>query len=448
VRPSLRGRPILLLLVVCAGAFAACGKKGPPLPPLARVPTPPANPQALRVGDDVYVSFGVPSANVSGQTPADVSAIELYAFTGAALPAGLDPVTGGVRVGEYPVFPPQPTPPPPPEGAPAPPALPRPPGFEQGATAVVREVLTPEALVPTPFAGGDGPRSAGESVPAAGAGIEQASATLSGPLVPPSDATGLKRFYFLVAQGSRGRASTPTTPVAVPLQAASAPPTDVGVEYTATALTLRWTPPPDARAAPAEAAEPGLLPSKPLTPPPPATTYLVFEAPADQAPAADAYQVSLPTPLIQQPIAGTEAIIPGGVAFGVERCFVVRAVDTVAGAVTLGRASEPGCITPVDTFPPAPPQRLAAIAGVGAINLIWEANTDADLAGYIVLRGTAPGDTLQALTPSPIRETTYRDTAVRPGERYVYAVVAVDTATPQNVSGQSNRVEESSRAPQ
>lgn len=447
MRPSLPGRPILLLLVVCAGAFAACGKKGPPLPPLARVPAPPANPQAVRVGDEVYVSFGVPSANVSGQMPADVTAIELYAFTGTTLPAGLDPLIDAVKVGEYAVYPPLPPPPPPPEGAPAPQALPRPPGFEQGATAVVREVLTPEALVPTPFAGGEGQRRAGDSVPAAETDIESSFPALSGPIVPPSDATGPKRFYFLVAQGPRGRASTPTTAVAVPLRPASTPPTGVRVEYTAAALTLTWTPPPDARAAAAAPAEPGLLPSKPLTPPPLATTYLVFEALRGQPEAGDAYQLSLPTPLVQQPIAGTEATIPGGVAFGVERCFVVRAVDTIAGAVTLGQASEPGCVTPVDTFPPAPPQRLAAIAGIGVINLIWEANTEADLGGYIVLRGTAPGDTLQALTPSPIRETTYRDTAVRPGERYVYAVVAVDTATPQNVSGQSNRVEESSRAP-
>ena len=53
--------------------------------------------------------------------------------------------------------------------------------------------------------------------------------------------------------------------------------------------------------------------------------------------------------------------------------------------------------------------------------------------------------TLAALTPSPVRETTFRDTTVRPGVRYVYAVVAVDTADPQNVSPQSNRAEETAR---
>jgi fibronectin type 3 domain-containing protein len=49
------------------------------------------------------------------------------------------------------------------------------------------------------------------------------------------------------------------------------------------------------------------------------------------------------------------------------------------------------------------------------------------------------------LTPDPVRETTYRDTAVRAGVRYVYAVVAVDDARPRNASAQSNRVEETAR---
>jgi hypothetical protein len=293
--------------------------------------------------------------------------------------------------------------------------------------------------VPTPLASGVGRRD--------GADTETGRAEVSGPLIAPSDATALKRYYFLVAQGSRGRASTPTATVAVPLLDASAPPTDLRLEYTAAAVTLRWSASADARLAPVAAAEAGLLPAKPLLPPPPPTTYHVFAAPRDAAPPGDVYQTTMPAPLTPQPVAAAEFAIPGPVEYGVERCFVVRAVDTIGGVATAGRASEPGCITPRDTFPPAPPQRLAAISGLGVINLIWEPNTDPDLAGYIVLRGTAPGDTLQALTPTPIRETTYRDASVRPGERYVYAVVAVDNATPQNVSGQSNRVEESSRAP-
>ena len=99
--------------------------------------------------------------------------------------------------------------------------------------------------------------------------------------------------------------------------------------------------------------------------------------------------------------------------------------------------SEPSpvlCISPTDTFPPKAPTNLAAVASEGAISLIWEANTEPDLAGYVVLRGEAPGATLAPLMTEPIKDTTYRDTTTKAGVRYVYTVVAVDTATPQNVS--------------
>src|SRR5690606_10485531 len=148
-----------------------------------------------------------------------------------------------------------------------------------------------------------------------------------------------------------------------------------------------------------------------------------------------------------EPLAAPSFAVPGPVGFNVERCFTVRAVDQVGGATVIGPPSPPGCVTPADTFPPAEPTGLVAISGVGAINLSWEPNAEADLAGYVVWRGEAPGETLQALTSSPIRETNYRDETATPGVRYVYAVVAVDNATPQNVSGQSNRVEDQAREP-
>jgi hypothetical protein len=85
-------------------------------------------------------------------------------------------------------------------------------------------------------------------------------------------------------------------------------------------------------------------------------------------------------------------------------------------------------------LPAKAPASLAAVASEGAINLIWEANTETDLAGYVVLRGSASGATMRPLMTAPIKETTFRDTTVRAGARYVYAVVAVDTATPPNVS--------------
>ena len=119
-------------------------------------------------------------------------------------------------------------------------------------------------------------------------------------------------------------------------------------------MTVGWTPSPNARAAP-DPGDPSLLASKPLRPLPPATGYHVLEVPREPSTAVDAYGLSLPATLSPQPLAGTALAVPGPVRFGVERCFVVRAVDMIAGAPVVGLASEAGCVTPVDTFPPAPP---------------------------------------------------------------------------------------------
>jgi hypothetical protein len=88
------------------------------------------------------------------------------------------------------------------------------------------------------------------------------------------------------------------------------------------------------------------------------------------------------------------------------------------------------------------PKDLKAISTEGAINLIWEPNTEPDLAGYIVLRGREPAETLQPITPAPIVEAAFTD-AVQPGIAYVYAVRAVDKAG--NASLPSERAYETAR---
>ena len=87
----------------------------------------------------------------------------------------------------------------------------------------------------------------------------------------------------------------------------------------------------------------------------------------------------------------------------------------------------------------AAPTGLQAIASEGAISLIWEPNTEKDLAGYIVLRGVAPSGMMAPVTPLPIQVTTLRD-PVPSGVRYVYAVEAIDKAG--NTSMPSSRSEE------
>jgi hypothetical protein len=172
-----------------------------------------------------------------------------------------------------------------------------------------------------------------------------------------------------------------------------------------------------------------------------ATRYHLYEVPTNASP-EDPLAITIPAPLTPEPTFAVTHLIPS-VEFGVERCFEVRAVDQVSGATVIGPASPRACYTPKDTFPPVAPKRLESIAGAGFISLVWEPNSEGDLAGYIVLRGEAPGDTLQAIIKEPWTTTIYRDETVKPGTRYVYAVVAVDRAG--NPSPQSNRAEETAR---
>jgi hypothetical protein len=82
-----------------------------------------------------------------------------------------------------------------------------------------------------------------------------------------------------------------------------------------------------------------------------------------------------------------------------------------------------------DIFPPAVPTGLEAVySSVGQkpfIDLTWVPDTEPDLAGYIVYRRTA-GTEFAAISPAPVKAPAYRDSDVKPGENYIYAVSAID----------------------
>ena len=236
-----------------------------------------------------------------------------------------------------------------------------------------------------------------------------ASATSAAPMV---------RYYAVAGLSRRNRVGVASDVVAVPLAPIEGAPSNLSASFTETAIKLDWL---------------GVAEG---------TRYRVYEV-KDGAP-----DVAL-TP---EPVAGTTFEAPiaaagaeAAAAYGVERCFSVRAARASTGATVESAAAGPVCVTPRDVFPPPAPANLTAVAAEGALNLIWDAVDAPDLAGYLVLRGNAAGETLAPLFETPITETTYRDTTARAGRRYVYAVVAVDRASPPNRSAESNRVEETGR---
>ena len=200
----------------------------------------------------------------------------------------------------------------------------------------------------------------------------------------------------------------------MPIVEPVASPSAVGAQMpTEKAIVLDWTPP---------VADPGMPP-------------LAFNV----------YRREAATPpLNTSPLAETRFEF-GGIELGKEQCFVVRTVQAFGNVTVESAASAPACLTPLDKFPPAAPKGLRAVAEDAAVSLVWDQNTEADLGGYLVLRGEAPGDSMTPVTPQPIADATYRDTTVKPGVRYVYVIVAVDTANPRNQSAPSAREEVTAR---
>jgi hypothetical protein len=84
--------------LVLAGVCIACGKKGPPLPPLIRVPAPPVDFSAERRGAEVALRFTVPAANTDGTRPANIERLDVLRYTGPLSATDDDVVKLGTRV--------------------------------------------------------------------------------------------------------------------------------------------------------------------------------------------------------------------------------------------------------------------------------------------------------------------------------------------------------------
>ena len=96
--------------------------------------------------------------------------------------------------------------------------------------------------------------------------------------------------------------------------------------------------------------------------------------------------------------------------------------------------------TPKDIYPPAAPDFSTPNVTPGQIALFWSANSEPDIAGYLLYRSTDPNapKPWTRLTSEVYTRTTFQDTNVETGKTYYYYVVAVDTAG--NKSKDSNVV--------
>ena len=130
-------------------------------------------------------------------------------------------------------------------------------------------------------------------------------------------------------------------------------------------------------------------------------------------------------PLSADPLNGT-VYVDTTAAYGSKPVYTVRATLPGKPKVEGVPALEEG-VDHRDVFPPASPARLDALPEAGLVRLLWEPVAAPDLAGYVVFRAEGNGAAVR-LTEKPIADPFFNDTAVTPGHRYRYTVVALDTA--------------------
>jgi hypothetical protein len=384
---------IILNSLAAALLVSGCGRKGPPLPPFVRTPVAPGELTATRRGDTVEIEFVVPASNTDQTRPANIERIEIYALTTtAARVSDLDIVSRGEHIASVEVKAPrdpdrtidpdepasdlQPL-----EGS----------GLDQGAGAEIFEEL--------------GAAGVADAVP-------PQSAAPGTPLVGPSCQEPM-RIYVGFGVSVQGRRGLPSRQASVPLGPAPAPLPRAAIKYDESGVTVAWQAP----SAPAAVGEPAgaRLESRPIGCSVPTVGYHVYEVDASQA----------ETRLTGEPVAASP-FLDKRISWGAERCYTVRAVLSRGPLSVESGPAPPSCEKLTDTFPPAAPKGLVTVASEGAINLIWDANAETDLAGYLVLRAPAATRDFVSVTREPVRDTTFTD-KVPTGTPFVYAIQAIDS---------------------
>jgi len=234
--------------------------------------------------------------------------------------------------------------------------------------------------------------------------------------------------WFVELNNDKGRSAGLSNPARVVAGEAPPPITGLTAETAKDGIILRWAPAVPVGEQSATAVR---LLRKLLTP----TAAKPQPAESKQSPLAP------PPEPVEQTLVVPAGVAPGraldrdirfGETYEYRAQRVVRVTIADQTLELAGALSPPLRIHAVNVFPPAVPGGLVAVANSAAngepesIDLSWQPDTEADLAGYIVYRREG-GEPWQRISPAElVVGPAFQDAHVEPGHTYEYAVSAVD----------------------
>jgi len=443
--------------LIAIGAFltAGCGKKGPIQAPLVRIPQKVEEFKAFQRGDKIRLEWKLPVTYPDGTVFSKPVEVEIWLLMEEipALPmpptdkepAAKEPETGQAKAETPPPAPPSKT------LAQEQTTQPQAAAAQTDKAQAQAAPTTGTQTAPAPTTTAQAPSASGQN-PLAAPGLmmsgelpleafrekavlassvkkdfaeampePQGPASLPQSYEHPLDFGRLKsRYTFAVCvKDHREKYSEFSSRITLVPQILPLPPRGLKTTLSSDKILVSWEPP----AANMDSSTPALV-----------TGYDVYRS-----------KGSDPAQLLTTPPVKETAFEDRAFEFGAMYRYTVRAVAGEALPPVESGDSPAVEITPKDVFPPAPPTGLKTIAGQGFVNLSWETNQEADLAGYRVWRRAASEEQFRPLTEMPFLETNTSDRTVKPGIRYFYALTAVDKNG--NESPQTPAVAETARRP-
>jgi len=110
--------------------------------------------------------------------------------------------------------------------------------------------------------------------------------------------------------------------------------------------------------------------------------------------------------------------------FGTPVEYIVQSIVRRSSPQVLSEESEPLRVLPIDRFSPAKPENVKAVPVDRSVQLIWDAVTGSDLAGYRIYRGTRPGQL--SVIEEFVEVNRFLDVDLPVGTMFYYEITALD----------------------